>query len=351
LGAALLIVAALLALAVHRLIGRVLARIAGHASPFLATLLRQSRAPSAMLMVVIAVGAALPTTTFSDRTTSLIGHALVITTVLALGWAAFNAIDLAASLYLRRFRIDVADNLLARKHVTQVRILQRAAQTMIGIITVAAALMTFDAVRQYGVSLFASAGVAGLVVGLAARPLFSNLIAGIQIAVTQPIRVEDSVVVEGEWGWIETIGSTYVVVRVWDRRRLIVPLTYFIEKPFQNWTYESTDLLGAVLLHVDYSVPVARVREKLSEIVKDHPLWDGKVVNLQVTDTPGAMVELRALVSARNAPEAWDLRCDVRERLIAFLQTDYPHALPRQRAEIEARGVERHAREPERRRA
>jgi small-conductance mechanosensitive channel len=287
---------------------------------------------------VIAISIALPATGFSRDTIALIGHTLVITTVLALGWAAINAIDLAADLYLRRFRLDLADNLLARKHVTQVRILRGAAQTLIVLLTVATALMTINAVRQYGVSLFASAGVAGLVVGLSARPVLSNLIAGIQIAMTQPIRLEDSVVVEGEWGWVENIASTYVVIRLWDLRRLIVPLSYFIEKPFQNWTYERGDLIGSVFLHVDYTVPVERVREKLTEIVQAQPLWDGTVVNLQVTDTPGAMVELRALVSARNAPATWDLRCAVREQLIAFLQAEYPQALPRQRAEIEARG-------------
>ncbi len=351
-GIGLLVAAAGVALLVHGLLGRLLYRIAGRVSPFLEILLARSSTPAAMLMVVIALGAALPATGFADTTTAQIGHALVIVTVLALGWGAINAVDLAAELYVRRFRIDVDDNLLARKHVTQVRILRRAVQTLIVLLTVAAALMTIDTVRQYGVSLFASAGAAGLIVGLSARPVLSNLIAGIQIAMTQPIRLEDSVVVEGEWGWIENIASTYVVIRLWDLRRLIVPLTYFIEKPFQNWTYERSELIGTVLLHVDYGVPVARVREKLGEVVKAHPLWDGKVVALQVTDTPGTMVELRALVSARNASATFDLRCDVREALIAFLQAEYPQALPRQRAEIEAHGSLRAVpAAPERRRA
>src|SRR5579863_2728245 len=161
--------------------------------------------------------------------------------------------------------------------------------------------MTLPAVRQYGVSLFASAGAAGIVVGLAARPVLSNLLAGIQIAMTQPIRVEDSVVVEGEWGWIETITSTYVVIRIWDLRRLIVPLSYFIEKPFQNWTYQTANLIGAVILHVDYTAPIDRLRAKLEEIVHGSELWDGNVASLQVTDSTQSTLELRALVSARNA--------------------------------------------------
>ena len=188
---------------------------------------------------------------------------------------------------------------------------------------------------QYGVSLFASAGAAGLIVGLAARPVLSNLLAGIQIAMTQPIRVEDVVIVEGEWGRIEAVTSTYVVIRIWDLRRLIVPLSYFIEKPFQNWTYQTADLIGSVFLHVDYTVPVDRVRQELNAIVKSSAKWDRKVAVLQVTDTPAGMVELRALVSARNSGDAWDLRCEVREKLIAFLQREYPDALPRQRVAVD----------------
>jgi small-conductance mechanosensitive channel len=163
--------------------------------------------------------------------------------------------------------------------------------------------------------------------------VLSNLLAGIQIAVTQPIRVQDQVIVEGEWGTVETITSTYVVVRIWDLRRMILPLTYFIEKPFQNWTYENTDLLGSVILHVDYTVPVDRLRQRLDQIVHESKLWDGKVAVLQVTDAPANMVELRALVSARNAAQLWDLRCEVREKLIGFLQSEYPRALPHERFE------------------
>jgi small-conductance mechanosensitive channel len=218
-----------------------------------------------------------------------------------------------------------------------VRILQKAAGTLIVIVTVSAALMTFEAVRQYGVSLFASAGVAGLVVALAARPIFANLIAGVQIAMTQPIRVDDAVVVEGEWGWIEEITSSYVVIKLWDWRRLIVPLSYFIEKPFQNWTRENASIIGTVMIHTDYTVPVDRVRQRLNEIVKQSKLWDGQVVNLQVTDATENTVELRALVSARTSPMAWDLRCEVRELLIKYLQQELPNVLPRVRASLSER--------------
>jgi small-conductance mechanosensitive channel len=216
------------------------------------------------------------------------------------------------------------------------RILQRVATILLAILTIASALMTFASVRQYGVSLFASAGAAGIIVGLSARPLLSNIVAGIQIAMTQPIRVEDQVVVQGETGWIEKITSTYVVIRIWDLRRMIVPLSYFIENPFQNWTYESTAQIGAVLLHVNYSAPVDRLRQKLDQVLRESELWDGRAGNLQVTDTTETTLQLRALVSARTPGQTWDLRCEVREKLIAFLEREYPHALPGQSSETVA---------------
>jgi small-conductance mechanosensitive channel len=249
------------------------------------------------------------------------------------GWIAHIAVETGGRIYLHRFTVETADNLLARKHITQVRILKRALHTLIVVVTLSAVLMTFDPVRQYGVSLFASAGVAGLVVGLAARPLLTNLIAGIQIATTQPIRIDDQVVVENETGRIEEITSTYVVVRLWDLRRLIVPLTLFIEKPFQNWTRESTNLIGTVLIYVDFTAPVETIRAKLIEILKSSPLWDGQIAKLQVTDSKESSIELRALASARSADDAFDLRCQIREQLIDFVQENYPTTLPHGRGE------------------
>ena len=334
LGAIVMVVPAMVALAIYRWLTRWLIRLAGRRSPFLQRLLQRGQGPASVFVVIFALGAALPAARFSFPVTIALGRALLVAFILNVGWAAAIAIDISITIYLRRFRTDVEDNLLARKHVTQMRILQRVATTLLAIVTIASALMTFESVRQYGISLFASAGAAGIILGLAARPVLGNLLAGIQIAMTQPIRVEDQVVVEGESGWIETITSTYVVIRIWDLRRMIVPLTYFIEKPFQNWTYENTAQIGAVLLHVDYTVPVERLRQKLDEVLRQSKLWDGKVANLQVTDTPQGMVELRALVSARNPSETWDLRCEVREKLIAFLQAEYPQALPRQRMDL-----------------
>lgn len=331
---AVLVGSAAIALVLYNWTLRLLARLGRRWGTLPQMLIDRGRGPVAALLLILVLGAALPAAYFSYPVTMALGHALLVAFILAMGWALNNALVLGATIYTARFRVDIADNLLARKHVTQVRILQRAAQVLILIVAVGTALMTIEAVRQFGVSLFASAGAAGLVVGLAARPVLSNLLAGIQIAIAQPIRVEDAVVVEGEWGWIEEINSTYVVVRIWDLRRLILPLTYFIEKPFQNWTHHSADLLGSVHLNVDWTVPVDRLREKLKEVVQDNKLWDGKVQVLQVVEATGPMVQLRILVSARNSGQAWDLRCQVREQMVKFLQQEYPHALPRQRVEF-----------------
>src|SRR3569833_3601968 len=249
-------------------------------------------------LVVLALIVALPVAPFDPNTAAWIARFLLIAVIAMIGWGALTALKIAADIYLLQFRIDTEDNLLARKHYTQVRVLMRTLDVLIIVITVSAALMTFEPVRQYGVSLLASAGVAGLVAGLAARPVLSNLIAGVQLAMTQPIRLDDAVIVEGEWGTVEEITSTYVVVKIWDWRRLIVPLTYFIEKPFQNWTRENSALIGVALLYVDYRAPVGAIRDKLSEIAKASPDWDGQVANLQVTDCTDDTIELRCLVSA-----------------------------------------------------
>jgi small-conductance mechanosensitive channel len=297
-------------------------------------MLRHTREPSRLALMIIAWLIVLPSAPLDDRIAAIVGHLLSLSIVVLCGWIAMRAVNVAATLYLRRFRLDVEDNLLARKHITQVRILTRAANTLIVIIAVSAALMTFESVRQYGVSLFASAGAAGLIVGLAARPILSNLIGGVQLAITQPIRIDDAVIVENEFGWIEEITSTYVVIRLWDWRRLVVPLSYFIEKPFQNWTREGSALIGTVFLYLDYSVPIDALRRKAEEIVRQSKLWDGRVVNLQVSDAKESTIEVRVLVSARSAPAAWDLRCEVREKLIAFLRQEHPDALPRTRTEV-----------------
>lgn len=322
-------------LALFSLISRLTRRLMAERYPRIFSFLRRTKGVLRFTLVLLALTIAARNAPLDRDLAQGLARLFQVGFIVMIGWLAMVAAHMAADIYLLRFRIDVEDNLLARKHVTQVRILRRAAQILIVLLTAAAALMTFDVVRQFGVSLFASAGLAGIVVGFAARPLLTSLIAGVQIAMTQPIRIDDAVVVEGEWGWIEEITATYVVIKLWDWRRLIVPLSYFMEKPFQNWTRDSAALIGSVFIHADYTVPVARVREKLEEVVKASKLWDGSVVNLQVTDARQDTVELRALVSARTSPQAWDLRCEVREKLIAFLQEEYPQALPRMRADLQ----------------
>jgi len=231
--------------------------------------------------------------------------------------------------------VDVSDNLRARQIQTQSRVLLRTLSFFVLLIGAAGMLMTFPAARQFGASLLASAGLAGLAVGFAARPVLANLIAGIQIAITQPIRLDDVVIVENEWGRIEEITGTYVVVRVWDDRRLVVPLQYFIEKPFQNWTRRNSSLIGSVFLWVDYTLPLEPLREELRRLCSEVPeLWDGRVCVLQVTDTTEKSIQLRVLVSSPDSSRNWDLRCHLRETLIGFVQRQYPHCLPQLRADL-----------------
>lgn len=294
--------------------------------------------PSRAAFLVLGFGAAIPVVGLSDATTNALVRVDFAALLLVLGWMAVQLINLVDDIYLARLPRGYEADVVARKHVTQIRVLRRTAQVTLGIISVAAALMTQPGVARYGFSLLASAGAAGIVVGLAARPVLSNLLSGIQIALTQPIKLEDAVVVEGEWGWVEDITSTYVVVRLWDWRRLIVPLSKFMEEPFQNWTRETSTLIGSVHLFVDYATPVDAVRKQLDVIVHESKLWDGNVVNLQVVEATDRAIQLRALVSARNSSEAWDLRCEVREKLIAFLQAKMPHALPRNRLDMASSG-------------
>lgn len=326
--------AVLLALSLHRSVRKLLRHLLGTRHPNFLAVFTRMRGLTRLALLVLAMIVAIPVAPFDPGTADWLARLLLIAVICLIGWAAIAGLNIAADLYLRQFRIDTADNLLARKHLTQVRVLLRTADVLVVIVTIGAALMTFGPVRQYGVSLFASAGVAGIVAGLAARPVLSNLFAGVQLAMTQPIRIDDAVIVENEFGTVEEITSTYVVVRLWDLRRMIVPLTYFIEKPFQNWTREGSALIGSAMIYVDYRAPVETIRAKLAEIVKQSPNWDGTLVKLQVTDAKENTIELRCLMSARSAGQAFDLRCEVREKLVDFLQSEHPEALPRQRADV-----------------
>lgn len=261
-----------------------------------------------------------------------IEHASTVAIILAITWIAIGLISAIDDMILARYRVDVRDNLHARRMHTQIGVISKTLMILVGLAGVSIALMTFDAVERFGASLLASAGIAGIVVGFAARPVLGNIIAGVQIALTQPIRIDDAVVIEGEWGWIEEITVTYVVVRIWDERRLIVPFSKIIEEPFQNWTRRSANILGSVFLHVDYTCPVGEVRAELERALKANDKWDGRAWVLQVTEATDRTIQLRALMTAADSPTAWDLRCEIREHLIAFLQREHPDALPRTRS-------------------
>jgi small-conductance mechanosensitive channel len=296
--------------------------------------LRRIREPALLLSPVATVLLALPLARFGAAPQAFLYHAALIVLIATLGWVCIRLFDAWRDTLEVRHRLDVADNLTARRVLTQVTILRRIALALVLIATVSAMLMTFPEVRAVGATLFASAGVAGLLLGLAARPVFTNILAGLQVALTEPIRIDDVVVVEGNWGWIEEIRTTYVVVRSWDQRRLMLPLSYFIEKPFENWTRRTADLLATVILYVDYAAPVQELREYCHSVLKQSPLWDGKAWAFQVTDATPQTLQLRALMSVANSNDSWDLRCLVREKLIEFLRQRYPGCLPQTRVSL-----------------
>jgi small-conductance mechanosensitive channel len=327
--------AVLVALLAHSLVFLLARRVAHKTQSILDdSLVRHAHRPARLIFPLLAVVLTLPVSPLPQELMESIRHVVGLGLIASIAWLLVALMDVVEDLISARYKIDVRDNLAARQVRTQIQVLRRIAVFVVGIVALSIMLMTFPRVRQLGASLFASAGLAGLIIGLAARPALANLIAGLQIALTEPIRIDDVVIVEGEWGWIEEIGTTYVVVRVWDLRRLVVPLSYFIEKPFQNWTRVTADLLGTVFVYADYSVPVEEVRQELHRILQSSGMWDGKVWGLQVTNTTERTMEMRALMSAPDSGKAWDLRCHVREKLIEFLQKRYPQSLPRIRAEI-----------------
>jgi len=250
-------------------------------------------------------------------------------------WIAIIVLRILKTRFLKRYDISKEDNLHSRKVYTQFNILEKVIIFVIIIVAIGLILLSFEGIRKIGVGLFASAGVAGIILGLSAQKVVGALLAGIQIAITQPFRIDDAVVVEGEWGWIEEINLTYVVVRVWDKRRLVLPSSYFLEKPFQNWTRNNADIMGTIFLYTDYNIPFNDLRTELTRLLNASNLWDGKVNVLQVTESKETTVESRILVSAKNSPMAWDLRVYIREKMIEYIQKNYPDSLPRTRVVIE----------------
>ena len=284
-----------------------------------------------LLLPLLAIILGSPLLAVPPAMQSLVRNATSVLLVGALAYVLYRIVDAACTLLLERYRIDVPDNREARAVHTQVAVLRKVAISAIVLFAFAAILMVFDQVRQIGATILASAGVAGIVIGFAAQRSLGTLLAGFQIALTQPIRIDDVVIVENEWGRIEEITLTYVVVKIWDQRRLVVPITYFLEKAFQNWTRTAVELLATVELYVDYDFEMELLRQELTRILEASKLWDRRVNVLQVTDAREHCVQIRALVSAANSGLAWDLRCEVREGLLKFLQQHHPGSLPRLR--------------------
>lgn len=316
---------------------RVLDGILGRATlraPTLSILHDVVRRPARVLIPLLALDVALYGAPDDLVGIQLTRQIMAVGVVFCITWLLIRAAHATGDTLIARQLKDPSDTQHTRRLQTQTRVLTQTVVSLITLIGVAMALMSFPSVRHIGTSLLASAGLAGIVAGLAARPLLGNLIAGIQIGLTQPIRIDDVVIVEGEWGTIEEITGTYVVVKIWDQRRMVVPLEWWTQNPFQNWTRTSSALLGTVFLWVDYRMPLEPLRAELKRLCEDSPDWDKQVCVLQVTDADQRTMQLRCLVSAIDAGRAFDLRCQVREKLLLYIQTRYPGYLPRLRADL-----------------
>jgi small-conductance mechanosensitive channel len=317
----------------HYVVFRILQKLVGRTKSVVDnSLVNHCYRPLLWMVILLVIRSVLPS--LESRAEATVGRTVAVLLIIIVCWLVIKTTSVLQDYVSSRFDVGAKDNLAARKIHTQFRVIRRIVIVIVGILALGTILMTFEQVRHLGKTILASAGIIGIVVGMAAQRTIGTLIAGLQIAFTQPIRVDDVVIVENEWGRIEEITLTYVVVRIWDLRRLIVPITYFIEKPFQNWTRTAADILGTVFIYADYTVSIESVREQLHEILKDSEYWDGKVCVLQVTNTNDRTIELRALMSATDASAAWNLRCNVREKLVELMQKKYPQALPKLRAEL-----------------
>lgn len=317
-----------------KVIARIRASIKERAVPF-----ELMAWPFRLFTALIGLGALLHYTPLSADLKELLRHALLIVSIIGFAWLLMRLIMVVEQFMLQHYPASASQSEESRKIATHVSLARKILNVLIVLFAVSGVLMSFDTVRQVGLSILASAGIAGVILGFAAQKSLGTLIAGIQIAITQPIRIDDIVVVEREQGKIEEITLTYVVVKLWDERRMIVPITWFIDRPFENWTRNSTALLGTVYLYTDYNVPPDEIRRELERIVASTPLWDGRVVKMHVTNTTDKSVEIRALVSGRNSSDVWELRSFVREQLVEFIGKDYPGGLPKVRMEMDQGGA------------
>ncbi|MGI4743924.1 MAG: mechanosensitive ion channel family protein [Janthinobacterium lividum] len=325
----------LLKLALFRLL-RAYERRTG--SALAASVLRHLGRAAAFFVPVLLLAVLLPLAPLAPGPLEVVRRVVGIASISTFAWGLMRTIDVLEDLVLAHYSLNQANNLPVRKLLTQLQFVKKIGVSLVFFVALALVLMSFATVRRIGAGLLTSAGIASVIVGFAAQRSLSNLLAGFQLAFTQPIRIDDVLVVEGEWGRVEEITFTNVIIKLWDERRLVLPLDYFIEKPFQNWTRTSSQLLGTVFLYADYTIPVEAVRAELARIVAATPRWDERVCLLQVTDVKERTLELRALVSAADASTAFELRCEVREKLVAFVQQHYPECLPKTRTVVAVPG-------------
>ncbi|MHB2029362.1 MAG: mechanosensitive ion channel family protein [Acidimicrobiales bacterium] len=295
--------------------------------------------PARLIVLSVAEAIVVKNEHITANIESPLEHTIVILLVIGVSWLAIRMTDVLEDLVMGRYLINDTNNLRARRVQTQLHVLRRFVAVVIVIVAISVILLSFSAVRGAGAGLLASAGLVGIVVGIVAQNSITNMIAGIQIAISQPIRIDDVVVIQGHWGRVEEINLNYVVVRVWDLRRLIIPVSVLVTEPFENWTRNNADILEWVHLELDYRAPIPALRERFLSILHDSPNWDGAVSNLLVTGAGPSTIQVRALMSARDSASGWDLQCAVREQLIDFLQAEYPESLPRIRLEQSDLGV------------
>ncbi|MES2944974.1 MAG: mechanosensitive ion channel domain-containing protein [Pseudomonadota bacterium] len=325
--------AVLFGMLVYGLGSALLRRVTRH-MPIAHAVVQSCLRPAQFVLPLMALQAVLQAAPDTLRLVSQVRHGNALLLLLVLTWLVLRAIRGVALGLIGQHPVDVEDNLNARRIHTQTRLLARIISFMVLVAGLSMMLMTFPGARQVGTSLLASAGVIGIVAGIAARPVFSNLIAGLQLALAQPLRLDDVLIVQGEWGRVEEITGTYVVLKIWDERRLIIPLQWFIENPFQNWTRTSAQIIGTVFVWVDYRMPLEPLRLAAQRACEEAPEWDKRLCLLQVVEAGERSMQLRVLVTSANSSLNFDLRCKVREALVDFMQRDYPQHLPMLRAEL-----------------
>ncbi|MFD2247328.1 mechanosensitive ion channel family protein [Pontibacter ruber] len=340
-GLAILAIAALTGLFVKYILFRLLDLYNKRESPHLTlSITRHLSSAFTVFLPLLFASFALPTTPFDERQLYTFRRVFELVNIAVFGWILVKVTYVAQDMVQLKYHIEKPDNIRERRLFTQLQFIKRLTIIMIIFITISLILLSFESVKRLGTGMLTSAGIAGIIVGFAAQRSLANLLAGLQIAFSQPIRIDDVLVVENEFGRVEEITLTHVVLRLWDQRRMILPLNYFIEKPFQNWTHTGSDILATVYLYTDYTIPVDELRQELDRILATTNLWNRKVAGLQVTDAKENTVQLRALVSADGSGEAWDLRCLVREKLITYIQQKYPQSLPRLRTELVGEAIQ-----------